>query len=128
MRAPIGLGIDLWRSVQTLVLGGAVVFVGILLVDLGVAKYQEMQVRERGARLAKLADLALSGLQSDVEAVSDLGDGRYELAVYLWNVGGGQPIYVMSPDMRGYVQVGKIWHEVPLQPAGDNAGRGIEDR
>ena len=119
--APIRLGANLWRSIQTLVLGGAVVFVGILLIDFGVAKYQEIQVRERGAQIAKLAEMALSTLQSDVQSVSDLGDGRYELAVYLSNVGGDQPIYVMSPDMRGYVQVGKIWQEVPLKPTDDGA-------
>jgi ABC-type lipoprotein export system ATPase subunit len=119
--APIRLGANLWRSVQTLVLGGAVVFVGILLIDFGVAKYQEIQVRERGAQIAKLAEMALSILQGDVQSVSDLGDGRYELAVYLSNVGGDQPIYVMSPDMRGYVQVGKIWQEVPLKPTDDGA-------
>ena len=66
-RAPIRLGANLWRSVQTLVLGGAVVFVGILLIDFGVAKYQEIQVRERGAQIAKLAEMALSTLQSDVQ-------------------------------------------------------------
>jgi ABC-type lipoprotein export system ATPase subunit len=118
-RAPIRLGADLWRSVQILVLGGAVVFVGILLVDFGVAKYQEIQARERGERIAKLAEIALSSLQSEVQSVSDLGDGRYELAVHLWNATGDQPIYVMSPDMRGYVQVGKIWQELPLKSTDD---------
>src|SRR5215472_257376 len=47
-RVPIGLGTNLWRSVQTLVIGGAVVFVCILLVDFGLAKYQETQARARG--------------------------------------------------------------------------------
>jgi putative ABC transport system ATP-binding protein/macrolide transport system ATP-binding/permease protein/lipoprotein-releasing system ATP-binding protein len=120
-RAPIRLGANLWRSVQTLVLGGAVVFVGILLVDFGVAKYQEIQVRERGARTAKLAEIALTSLQGEVQSVSDLGDGHYELAVYLWNAAGDQSIYVMSPDMRGYVQVGKVWQELPLKPTDDGA-------
>jgi ABC-type lipoprotein export system ATPase subunit len=120
-RAPIRLGADLWRSVQILVLGGAVVFVGILLVDFGVAKYQEAQVRARGARIAKLAEIALSRLQGEVQSVSDLGDGRYELAVDLSNATGDEPIYVMSPDMRGYVQVGKVWQELPLKPTDDGA-------
>jgi putative ABC transport system ATP-binding protein/macrolide transport system ATP-binding/permease protein/lipoprotein-releasing system ATP-binding protein len=42
--------------------------------------------------------------------------------MYLSNVRGEQPIYVMSPDMRAYVQVGKSWEEVPLTPTGDEAG------
>jgi hypothetical protein len=66
-------------------LAGAVVFMGIVLVDFGVAKYQEMQVRARGARIAKLAEIALSSLQGDIQSVADLGDGHYQLAVYLLN-------------------------------------------
>ena len=94
----------------------------ILVVDFGVAKYQELRVRDRGARIAQLAEMALSSLQGEVQSVSDLGDGRYQLAVSLSNVRGDQPIYVMSPDMRAYVQVGKIWQEVPLTPTDDGDG------
>jgi len=120
-RVPIGLGANLWSSVQTLAIGGAVVFVCILLVDFGLAKFQETQVRARGARIAKLAEMALSSLQGEVQSVSDLGDGRYELAVDLSNATGDEPIYVMSPDMHGYVQVGKVWQELPLKPTDDDA-------
>jgi len=56
-------------------------FRGILLINFAVAQYQELRVRERGARLAKLAELELTNLQEEVQSVSDLGDGRYELAV-----------------------------------------------
>lgn len=120
-RASVRLGANLWRGVQTLVLGGAVVFLVVMLVDFGVAKYQETQVRARGARIAKLAEMALSSLEGEVQSVSDIGDGRYELAVSLWNATGDQSIYVMSPDMHGYVQVGKIWQELPLKPSDDGA-------
>jgi ABC-type lipoprotein export system ATPase subunit len=116
------LGGDLGRSVRTLLIGGAAVLAGIFLVDFAVAQYQKMQVREHGARLAKLAELALASLQGEVTSVSDLGEGRYELAVSLSNVSGEQPIYVMSPDMRAYVQVGKVWREVPLTPIDDGTG------
>jgi hypothetical protein len=92
------------------------------VADFGVAKYQEMRVRDRGARIAQLAEMALSSLQGEVQSVSDLGDGRYQLVVSLSNVRGDQPIYVMSPDMRAYVQVGKIWQEVPLTPTDDGDG------
>jgi hypothetical protein len=107
------LGADLWRSARTLLVSVAVVFAEILLVDFAVAQYQELRVRERGSRLAKLAELALASLEGEVTWVSDLGDGRYEVVVSLSNVRGEQPIYVMSPDMRAYVQVGKIWHKCP---------------
>jgi hypothetical protein len=44
------------------------------------------------------------------------------LAIDLSNLASEQPIYVMSTDMRAYVQVEKTWHEVPLAPADDGAG------
>jgi len=120
-RGPALLGENLLRGVLTCLFTGAAIFAGILLIDFGVAKFQEMQLRERGARVAKLAEMALSRLQGEVQSVSDLGDGRYGLAVYLWNVS-DEPIYVMSPEMHAYVQVGKVWQEVPLASTDDNAG------
>ena len=71
-------------------------------------------------RLA-LQHLALNSLRGDVQSVTDLGDGRYELTTYLQNVGGGPPIYVMSPDLRAYVQVKTVWQEVPMKPIEDSA-------
>src|SRR5262245_55250666 len=119
--APIRLGNNLWRGVQIFLLATAVILGGILLADFGVERYQAMQVRERAARIAALQHLALNGLRGDVQSVTDLGDGRYELTTYLQNVGGEAPIYVMAPDMRAYVQVGTVWQEVPMAPADDSA-------
>jgi len=118
----IPLGGELWRNARAFLLAGVAIFAGVLLVDFAVAKYQELQVRAHGAQLTKLAELALSSLLGEVQSVADLGDGQYELAMSLSNIGGEQPIYVMSPDMRAYVQVGKLWQEVPLTPTDDGAG------
>jgi ABC-type lipoprotein export system ATPase subunit len=57
-REPVRLGANLWDSAQTFLLGGAAILASTLLVDVGVAKYQEMQVRERGARIAQMADIS----------------------------------------------------------------------
>ena len=121
-RGPNLLGRDLWRGARTFLLFGIAIFGGILLVDLGIAKYQDLQLREHGARIAKLAEMALSSLQGEVQSISDLGSGHYELAISLSNVSGEEPIFVMSPDMRAYVQVGRIWQEVPLAPTDDGSG------
>jgi ABC-type lipoprotein export system ATPase subunit len=119
--APIRLGSSLWRGVQIFLLAGAVIFGGVLLADFGIDKYQKMRVREHAARIAALQYLALNSLRGDVQSVNDLGDGRYELTTYLQNVGGGPPIYVMSPDLRAYVQVKTVWQEVPMKPIEDSA-------
>jgi putative ABC transport system ATP-binding protein/macrolide transport system ATP-binding/permease protein/lipoprotein-releasing system ATP-binding protein len=120
-RAPIRLGGNLLRGVQVFLVAGAVVFAGIQLADFGVGKYQAMRVRERTARIAALRHLALNSLRGDIQSVTDLGDGRYELKTYLQNVGNGEPIYVMAPDMRAYVQVKTVWQEVPLKPLEESA-------
>jgi putative ABC transport system ATP-binding protein/macrolide transport system ATP-binding/permease protein/lipoprotein-releasing system ATP-binding protein len=119
--APIRLGRNLWHGLQTFLLAGVMILAGILLLDFGITKYQEMQVRERAARIATLRHMALNSLRGDVQSITDLGDGRYELTTYLQNVGGGQPIYVMSPDLRAYVQVGTVWQEVSMKPTDESA-------
>src|SRR5262249_59789719 len=40
-----------------------------------------------------------------------------EVTTYLQNAGGVEPIYVMAPDLRAYVQVGTVWQEVATTPA-----------
>src|SRR5262249_39929386 len=117
--APIRLGASLWGGVKAFLIAAAVIFAAILAADIGVEKYQAMRVRERAARVAALQHLALNRLRGDVQSVADLGDGRYELTTYLEDVGGAEPIYVMAPDMRAYVQVGTVWQEVPMTPADD---------
>jgi ABC-type lipoprotein export system ATPase subunit len=119
-RAPIRLGESLWRGVKIFLPAAAAIFAAILAVDFGVDKYQTMRLRERAARVAALQHLALNSLRGDVQSVTDLGEGRYELTTYLQNVG-GEPIYVMAPEMRAYVQVASLWQEVPMTPADDGA-------
>ncbi len=123
-RTPIRLGSNLLPGLQTFLVTAAVLLGGVLLADFAVAKYQDLQVRERGARIAALQHVALNSLRGDVQSVADLGNGRYELTTYLQNVGGAEPVYVMSPDMRAYVQVGTMWQEVAMMPA-DGTAAGV---
>jgi ABC-type lipoprotein export system ATPase subunit len=118
-RAPIRLGESFWRGVRIFLPAAAVILAAILAADFGVEKYQSMRLRERAARYAALQHVALNRLRGDVQSVSDLGDGRYELTTYLQNVG-GEPIYVMTPQMRAYVQVASLWQEVPMTAAEEN--------
>jgi ABC-type lipoprotein export system ATPase subunit len=119
-QAPIRLGESLWRGVKIFLPAAAAIFAAILAVDVGVEKYQAMRLRERAGRVAALKHLALNSLRGDVQSVTDLGDGRYELTTYLQNVA-GEPIYVMAPQMRAYVQVASLWQEVPMTPTDEGA-------
>jgi putative ABC transport system ATP-binding protein/macrolide transport system ATP-binding/permease protein/lipoprotein-releasing system ATP-binding protein len=120
--APVHLGGNFWRGMQTFLLAGIIIFAGIMLIDAGIGRYQRIQVRERGARIAALQHMALNSLRGDIQSITDLGDGHYELTTYLENVGDRQTIYVLSPDLRAYVQVGTEWQELPMKPADESAG------
>src|SRR5262249_58333508 len=120
--APVRLGESFWRGVRIFLPAAAAILAAILLADLGVDTYQSMRLRERAARYAALRHVALNRLRGDVQSVTDLGDGRYELTTYLQNIG-GEPIYVMTPQMRAYVQGASLWPEGPMTAAeGDAAG------
>jgi ABC-type lipoprotein export system ATPase subunit len=120
---PVRLGRSLLPGLQAFLLTAAVVLGGVLLTDFAVAKYQDMHARERGARAAALEHAALNSLRTEVQSITDLGDGRFQLTTYLQNVG-DQSLYLTAPDMRAYVQVASVWEEVPIEAA-DEAGGGV---
>lgn len=115
-RDGVRLGHNFWPVARSVLFAGAVAFSVVLLADSLVGRYQRMLVRERVDKLAALETLALSSLRANVKAMASLGDGRFELTLELWNVRGERPIYVMSPSIRAYVQIGRQWAEVPLTP------------
>ena len=58
-----------------------------------------------------------------MKSIASRGNGSYELTLELWNVKGDQPIYVLSPALRAYVQVGRQWLELPSQPIEESAAQ-----
>jgi hypothetical protein len=100
------LGSGFWVAAQRLLFAGGMIFLLVMLVDYGLAYYQNMRLAAERERRSALQIMALAGLRSDVQAVRDLGDGKYELTLYFWNVAGGKPIYVMSSGVQAYVQIG----------------------
>jgi ABC-type lipoprotein export system ATPase subunit len=110
------LGQTLWATAGRVSVGAALLFVLAFSANYGLARYQQYQVDARRERLAALEELATSTLRSDIASITRLGDKRYEVAIYLENTKGEQPIYVMSPSVQGFVQVGTDWQETPLTP------------
>ena len=99
---------------------GLAIFVLILAANKGLDRYQAYAMQERRDKLAVLEELATSTLRGDISSVATLGDGRYSVEIFLENSGGGNtPIYIMSPSVHAFVQVGLDWQELPLAPQGD---------
>jgi putative ABC transport system ATP-binding protein/macrolide transport system ATP-binding/permease protein/lipoprotein-releasing system ATP-binding protein len=120
-RQQLHLGGAFWPTARLLLFGSAVAFSLVLLADSLVGHYQRLRVQERAEKLAALEALALSALRANVKSIASLGNGSYELSVELWNVKGDKPIYVMSPFVRAYVQIGRQWIEVPSRPIEESA-------
>ncbi len=110
------LGANLWPAVRRVGVAAAILFGVAFLSNEGVARYQRHQIDARRARLAALEDLATSTLRSDIASITSLGDHRYEVTIYLENTRQEPPIYVMSPSVQAFVQVGTGWQEAPLTP------------
>lgn len=115
-RAFQGLGAHIWTTARRVATGVAVLFGAAYLMNAGVARYQRYEIDTRRARLAALEELATSTLRSDIASINGLGNDRYEVAIYIENTRQEPPIYVMSPAVQAFVQVGTGWQESPLTP------------
>jgi putative ABC transport system ATP-binding protein/macrolide transport system ATP-binding/permease protein/lipoprotein-releasing system ATP-binding protein len=86
-------------------------------INAAVTDYEQRQIDARVERRLALEDLAMKGLRAEVKQVTFGTDHTYNVDVYLRNTTSGQTLYVMSPTVRAFVQVGSSWQEVPLKPA-----------
>ena len=98
----------------------------VLGVNQALRLYQHHRIDGKQHARQELQALATGGLRADVEDLAQGPDGSYRLTLYLWNVSGGQPIFVMAPTVRAYVQVGSVWQEVPLRPADGQEGQVLQ--
>jgi ABC-type lipoprotein export system ATPase subunit len=115
------LGASFRKGAARFLVAGAITFALLLGADYAAAKYQTMKLRALAEKRSAIETMALSGLRGDIESVRELGEGHYELTLYLWNVDNSQPIYVLPSGVQAYVQVGTQWEEIPLRPADESA-------
>jgi ABC-type lipoprotein export system ATPase subunit len=120
----VPMGHGFWQLAENALGFTAVLFLLVMLANYGAGRYQQMRVQRAREKQSALETMALNRLRGDVQAIRDLGDGHYELTLYLWNTGGGTPIYVMSSGVQAYVQVDTNWEELPLQPV-DQTGNSV---
>ena len=92
------------------------VFLLVMLANYSAGRYRQVRLERAQEKRVALETMALDRLRGEVQAIRDLGDGRYELTPYLWNVGAGKPIYVMSSGVQAYVHGDSNWEELSLQP------------
>src|SRR5262249_42121186 len=85
-------------------------------INAAISTYEERQVQAKVEAQQALDDLAMNGLRADVKDIT-LGSGNtYNVTIYVRNTSPDKDIYVMSPTVRGFVQVGGNWQEVQIKP------------
>lgn len=114
-----GLSLFRWKTLAWL----AVVAVGLLAADYGIALYQRDVLEQKQKARARLERVALFNLRADVADLAYGPNGTYRLTVYLDNPFPEQPLYVMVPSVQAYVQVGTLWKEVPTRLVAGQEGR-----
>jgi len=90
-------------------------------LNLVIERYEQGVIAAKLSQRQALEELAMSGLRAEVEGVNFGPGTSYLVSIYLRNTTAAQPIYVLSPTVRAFVQVGSSWQEVPLRPADSSA-------
>jgi putative ABC transport system ATP-binding protein/macrolide transport system ATP-binding/permease protein/lipoprotein-releasing system ATP-binding protein len=112
----VSIGVGFERFVGRLVLYVVPMFLLAFGINAAISAYQNSVIEAKAAEQQALQTLGMNGLSSDVKAVS-YGPGKsYLLSLTLNNTADGKSVYVMSPSVRVFVQVGTSWQEVPLKP------------
>jgi putative ABC transport system ATP-binding protein/macrolide transport system ATP-binding/permease protein/lipoprotein-releasing system ATP-binding protein len=94
-----------------------------LALNQGVALYQRHLLHERREARAALEDAALLWLRADIADVAYEGGPSYKLTLAFENRSPASAVFVLSPAVRAYVQVGLTWHEIPARSIDGQEGR-----
>jgi putative ABC transport system ATP-binding protein/macrolide transport system ATP-binding/permease protein/lipoprotein-releasing system ATP-binding protein len=96
--------------------------VGIALVNYVTARWQRQELVAREETRRTVEVLALQKLRADVENVVAEKDARYRISIYLQNSDPEQPLYVMGPSIRAFVQIDGSWQAVPVTAIAQREG------
>jgi hypothetical protein len=117
----LGEGIE--RFIGRFALWTLPVIIVAWLINTAAATYEHNVIQAKANQRMALEDLAMSGLRAEVKDVIFGPGNSYVLSIYLRNTTGEQPIYIMSPTVRGFVQIGSSWQEAQLKPIDSSAGQ-----
>ena len=119
--ARLGAGLRAWLlSVSAWVVPALLM---ALALNQGVALYQRQLLHQRRQARAALEDAALLWLRADIADVAYNGGASYTLTLSLENRSAANAVFVLSPTVRAYVQVGLTWQEIPTRSIDGQEGR-----
>jgi ABC-type lipoprotein export system ATPase subunit len=117
----VRLGEGIERLIGRFILWAVPMVALVWAINYAVADYQQKQIEATVEHRLALEDLAMKDLRAEVKDVTFGPDNSYNVSIYLRNTTPDQVFYMMSPTVRGFVQVGSSWQEVPLKIADTSA-------
>jgi hypothetical protein len=84
----------------------------LVAADLLIGAYQDRVIERHRALQARVERMAWKYVRVDVDDVGYTADGKYRVRLVLDNLFPEYEIFVMTPSVQGYVQVGPRWQEV----------------
>lgn len=114
-RVRLGEGIE--RLVGKMVIWLVPIIIVGLMINSAIRNIEVSALEAKTAERLALETLATGGLRADIKDVRANVDNTFVVTIYLRNTTEPtQPIYMMAPAVRGFVQTGSSWQEVPLKP------------
>lgn len=98
----------------------AVIILAVFAIDYLVGYKQNRLLEDRKALKKKMERLAWYSLESSIIDVTYLRERYRAKLAYGKNLSSGEDLYVMTPAIRCFVQVGTIWKEVPVHEVETN--------
>jgi ABC-type lipoprotein export system ATPase subunit len=119
--ARLGAGLGAWLLAVSVWVVPAIMMA--LAFNQGVALYQRHLLHQRRQARAALEDAALLWLRASIDDVAYNGGTSYTLTLSLENRSTANAVFVLSPTVRAYVQVGLTWQEIPIRSIDGQEGR-----
>lgn len=111
------------RILGRLLFWSAIVAGSLTLLDWGAGAYQAGIVEAREQRMKDLQRMAWRHLRADLDQVTVNADGRYRVTIWMENLYPEHEMFFMVPSVRGYLQVGPRWQQIPVVAAEDGNSR-----
>jgi ABC-type lipoprotein export system ATPase subunit len=110
----LGEGMD--RFIGRIVISIIPIVLTAWVINWAIAFCQDRALEAKADAQSAIEEVAMRNLQADIQDIVSEQGNSYKLTINIGKRNSSAPIYVMSPTVRAFVQVGTNWQEVPIKP------------
>ena len=98
----------------------------LFTLDLFLGKQEKAVIEDGKFRMQVAEEMAMQDLRSDIQDVTQLASGEFELKLFMQNYRPERSIYVLAPMPRLFYQSGRSWKALPVVPVESGEGGIVE--